>query len=438
MNLKNIVKQYNLDSFDNIITFIQENPESLTLSELSKVAEMMNNDRVDTAAYYTDDKVLDYVYKYLPEIKKNTIRVLEPSAGSGNFIQKIIDKYSYAEKLIIDVNDLDEESIEINKVLNKYRNIPSNVQINYHNVDFLSPLFYGEYDLIIGNPPFLKLNKKNGLKQYSESFNDNITRNMAGFFMQKSVESAEHVVLIMPKYFLNNPDFEQTRTMVNRYNIEYILDFGEKGFKGVLIETIGLIINTKEKSDYTKAISITKKIENKIKQSIMTDNKYPTWLLYRNKWFDEIAKNMKFDVFEVFRDRQITNAVLQHTGEVRVLKSRNIKRDGSGIINIENYDAYIGHNIINNFTVGKYYERDDVYLSPNMTYYPRVIRKPKNCLVNGSIAILSKKKDDEITNKHLEFLSSKTFEEFYGIARNYSTRSLNIDRNSVFYFGLYK
>lgn len=432
------MKQYNLNTFEKIYDFIEENPEDLTLSELSKVAEMLNNDRVDTAAYYTDDKVLDYIYKYLPKIEKSTIRVLEPSAGSGNFIQKIIDKYDYAKKLIIDVNDLDAESIEINKLLNKYRKIPQNVEINYYNMDFLSPLFYGEYDLIIGNPPFLKLNQKNGLKKYSESFNDNITKNMAGFFMQKSIESSDYVVLIMPKYFLNNPDFEYTRNLVNKYNIEYILDFGEKGFKGVLIETIALVINTQKEPNYTKTISITKEIENEIKQSLMTDSKFPTWLLYRNKWFDGIAKDMEFDVFEVFRDRQLTNAVLQDKGEVRVLKSRNIKRDGSGIKDIENYDAYIDYDKVNNFTVGKYYGRDDVYLSPNMTYYPRVIKKPKNCLVNGSIAILSKKNNKEVTDKHLEFLSSKTFEDFYGIARNYSTRSLNIDRNSVFYFGLYK
>lgn len=72
-----------------------------------------------------------------------------------------------------------------------------------------------------------------------------------------------------------------------------------------------------------------------------------------------------------------------------------------------------------------------------MTYYPRVIKKPKGTLVNGSVAILEPKIGIEVTDKHLSFLCSNQFEKFYAIARNYSTRSLNIDANSVYFFGLY-
>jgi len=42
------------------------------------------------------------------------------------------------------------------------------------------------------------------------------------------------------------------------------------------------------------------------------------------------------------------------------------------------------------------------------------------------------------TEKDLEYYSSKEFEKFYRVARNYGTRSLNIDNNSVFFFGLLK
>ena len=73
-----------------------------------------------------------------------------------------------------------------------------------------------------------------------------------------------------------------------------------------------------------------------------------------------------------------------------------------------------------------------------MTYYPRVIKKPKNVVVNGSVAILENKSSFKINDKDLRFFSSPTFEEFYRIARNYSTRSLNIDSNSVVFFGLLK
>lgn len=438
--LNNIIEDYELIENIKLTKFINDNPENLQLSELSKVVEKVNNNRVDRAAYYTDDIVLNHIEQHLPDIKQDNIRILEPSAGSGNYIQLIINKYSSeTNHLIIDVNDIDENSININKMLNKYRNIPQNVTINYSCVDYLSPFYFNDikYDLVIGNPPFLKLSKKNGLEEYSNLFSDNITKNLAGFFLQKALNHSEYVSFIMPKYFLHNTDFEQTRNLAKNFHIETILDFGEVGFKGVLIETIAIFIDTVGSSKYTLTKSISKEKNQEILQSKLTDPFYPNWLLYRNSWFDDISQKMKFDVFTAHRDRQITNAVLKESGDVRVLKSRNIKRDGSGIQDMENYDAYIDSSVLSKFTISKYLENDDVYLSPNMTYYPRVIQKPKNVIVNGSIAILTNKNKVKIDNKHLKFLSSDTFEKFYAIARNLSTRSLNIDKNSVFYFGLY-
>ncbi len=425
---------------EDVKKFIEMNSENLSLTELSRIAELVNNGRVETSAYYTDETVLEEIYKYLPEINKEEIRVLEPSVGVGNFLQLIIDKYSNAKKLIIEVNDIDEKSLDLLKLLNKYREIPKNVEIIYHNEDYLGQLnsFSTEkYDLVIGNPPFSKINRKSGLKIYSSLFDDKYSKNLASFFIQKSICIGEHVVMVMPKYFLNTQDFKHARDIVAQNKIDYILDFGEKGFQGVLIETITLVLNTTAKSDTTTCVSLSKNIENTLNQKKLTDNMYPSWLLYRNDFFESIASKMKFGVFSVFRDRQLTNSNMKKSGEVRVLKSRNILRDGSGIESIKNYDCFINFDDVQKYTVGKYLNRDDVFLAPNMTYYPRVIRKPKDTLVNGSVAILEPKNDIEITDEHLSFLCSKHFEKFYAIARNYSTRSLNIDANSVYFFGLY-
>ncbi|EIQ7097444.1 DNA methyltransferase, partial [Enterococcus faecalis] len=265
-----------------------------------------------------------------------------------------------------------------------------------------------------------------------------ITNNISGFFMQKATAISNYVALILPKYFLSNSDFEETRNRIRNYAIEKIIDFGEKGFKGVLIETIAILVDTTKKPNMTLSYSVTKDCYNEQKQSDLTSDEFPSWLLYRNDFFNRIASNMVFAVFKVFRDRQLTNSVLKDYGDIRVLKSRNIDRDGLGIISIEGYDKYINFEELSRFSIGNYYERDDVYLSPNMTYYPRVIKKPKWTIVNGSVAILENVSDYDITDKHLEFLNSSTFEEFYRIARNLSTRSLNIDSNSVQFFGLYK
>lgn len=434
--LKKIMDKHDLNSRDNILKFIENNPEDLSLEGLARISELVNTNRVETAAFYTDSMILNNINDYLPEINKKVIRVLEPSVGVGNFVDIIINKYSNAEKLIIDVNDIDENSILIMKYLNKYRDIPNNVEINYFNEDFLTLSSKYHYDLVIGNPPFLKLSKNNGLNEYSALFEDNVTKNISGFFLQKSLKIGDYVVLILPKYFLHNNDFSSTRNIVKKHKIDYIIDFGEKGFKGVLIETIALFIEVGGEIDETTSYSITKDLFNVQKQDILTSDEFPSWIIYRNDFFNEIASKLKFNIFKAFRDRQITNKILKENSEIRVLKSRNLSRDGSEIINIENYDSYVDKNDVKGLSVEKYINRDDVYLCPNMTYYPRMFKKPKNTIVNGSVAILENISDYTISEDDLKFFSSSTFEKFYRIARNHSTRSLNIDNNSVIFFGI--
>ncbi|HEM5236845.1 TPA: class I SAM-dependent methyltransferase, partial [Streptococcus suis] len=119
---------------------------------------MVNNDRTETAAYYTDSYLLDCLSGYLPELEGDEVHILEPSVGVGNFLQTIIDRYApKVNKLIIDVNDIDRDSIALTKALNSHREIPDNVFINYTIANFLEIKPQKRYDLIIGNPPFIKL-----------------------------------------------------------------------------------------------------------------------------------------------------------------------------------------------------------------------------------------------------------------------------------------
>ena len=266
------------------------------------------------------------------------------------------------------------------------------------------------------------------------------TNNLVAFFMEKALNISDYVALITPKNILNTTEYKETRDIMNKYNISAIIDNGEIGFKGVLIETICLVINTTAKPSKTNVKSIPLLQEIMQKQKYITDSKYPYWIIYRNSTFDEIANKMKFNIFDVFRDRQITNknTIKIHTSnnEIRVLKSRNISDDGKKIINIENYDSYISAKELDSLSVKKYVNAQNVYLTPNMTYLPRVIKKPEGIVTNGSIAILIPKDENlELTEKEMNYYSTEEYRNFYKIARNYQTRSLNVDSNSVFFFG---
>ena len=59
-------------------------------------------------------------------------------------------------------------------------------------------------------------------------------------------------------------------------------------------------------------------------------------------------------------------------------------------------------------------------------------------LVNGSVAILIPKEELVLSEKQMEYFSSEEYRKFYQIARNYQTRSLNVDATSVFFYGVLK
>ena len=77
--------------------------------------------------------------------------------------------------------------------------------------------------------------------------------------------------------------------------------------------------------------------------------------------------------------------------------------------------------------------KENVIIVPNLSYYPRATFLPKNTIVDGSLALLMPKNGTKIEKEHLDYFGTEEFKKFYSIARNYGTRSLNIDKNSVFF-----
>lgn len=435
-SLKKLIETHELDCFAKSKKFILDNPLALSIDDLSRLAEMANGLQESTAAYYTDPKTVQTLCQQLPEINKGTLKILEPSVGVGNILRQVIHHYKdEVDQIECDVFDINLHSLEICEIFiqKEFADFPK-LKINYIHDDFLTYHFERKYDLVVGNPPFMKI-KGNYRKNLRQEFNNPVADNSSAFFLDKSIELSKNVVLILPKYFLHNHDFSISREKVKHTDIQCITDFGETGFKGVLIETICLFLDTtSEPTTATTVISIPKKMHLIQDQNEITQSFFPNWVIYIDDAFKQLAATMHFGIFNVFRDRQITSKLLASTGDVWVLKSKNIPRSGDKIIHIED-DAFIQTADLAKLGVSKYLERDDVFLSPNMTYYPRVVAKPKNCVVNGSVAIFELKPNITISENDLLFFASAKFEAFYRIARNHSTRSLNIDNIAIFYFG---
>ena len=429
-----------MEDAENLIKFIQNNPLNLGNASLARIAELTNSKRENNAAYYTNKFILNEIFKELPSIEKDVITILEPSVGIGNFLPFIFKKYEETKEVNIDVVDIDGRNLEILRLLLAKQKIPSNMKLNFIQADTLLYDFNKHYDLVIGNPPFSKLKSKDAAKYLKNNINKETT-NTFEFFLEKAMTLSDYVVMITPKAVLNTPEFRKTRDLLATKKIDCIQDYGENGFKGVLVETICLFVGTNEKPNETKVESLTLKKTVVQKQKYITDKEYPYWIIYRNDFFDGISQRLDFDKFTVFRDRQITNSnTTQDKGKdcLRVIKSRNISDDGKEIIDIPGYDSYIKKDTVENLSAYKFVGNQNVYLTPNMTYKPRVMRNTGNVVVNGSVAVLIPKEKMALSERQMEYFSSAEYRKFYQIARNYQTRSLNVDATSVFFYGVLK
>lgn len=428
-----IIKKEQLSNDQSILRFIKNN-KKLGFVTLSKIAEYANALREDNEAFYTRANVCYTVVKDFPDASEfNSIRILEPSVGVGNFLPCIIGKYRDVDQVRIDVCDIDSTSIAIVKELVKVLDIPSNIHINYITADSLLYEYYCRYDVVIGNPPYKKLtgNPKQ-LAAYKAHAENRDTNNLFSFFIEKALSCGDFVSLVVPKSLINSPEFNKTREIMAQYNIRKIVDFGETAFKGVKIETISFLVYTLGNPEDTIVESYITNSISIHKQEYITDSTFPYWLIYRDEKFDKVAQKLDFGIFKAFRDRSITKNITKGSGTIRVLKSRNI--ESNGIKDIPGYDCYIDN--IEGLAVSEYLNRTDCVLVPNLTYYPRACFLPQNSICDGSVAILETiDKDTTITKEDLAYFATEEFTSFYKIARNRGTRSLNIDNNSVFFFG---
>ena len=441
--INKLIHTNQLSNPENLKTFLSTHLVYFSFSELSKIIELSNSQRSHTSAYYTRQDICFTLIKDLPDASKyEYLKILEPSVGSGSFLPLLIEKYKTVRLVEIDLVDIDNNTLEALNIIIKKIDVPANIKFNFINQDFLlfgdTNLFSNSkhYDIVIGNPPFGNITaNKNLLDMYKKNLYNLDTNNLFSFFLEKAHQLGDVVGFIVPKSFLSAPEFNKTRELVSNFAIKKITDYGEKAFKGVKIETISLVVDTKHRGGITIIESYINNVIETKDQNYICSKSFPYWLVYRNDFFDRVAKRLRFNIFSTYRDRQITKKITKQSGAIRVLKSRNI--GNNKIVDIQNYDTFVDN--VQGLSIAKFINQSKSVLVPNLTYNPRACFMPKDVIVDGSVAILTPK-DREMVIKveDLNYFSTEEFSDFYKIARNYGTRSLNIDNNSVFFFGLQK
>lgn len=439
---KKIIDLNDLFNPDNLKQYLIKESQSenflIKYPLINKIVELCNSNKDELAAYYTRQDIIYPLINDLPIFNKSKIKILEPSVGFGAFLPSLIYKYEDKD-LEIDVLDIDTEVLDILKIIISPF-LSNNVKINFINVDFILYKNTIEYDLIIGNPPYKKL-KADDVISYQNIVDTKQTKNIFAYFIEKSLNIGNNVSFIIPKSFLYTGEFEYLRNTINKQNIIKIIDYGEKAFKDVKIETIGIIISKGKKDNNVIVESYITK--NKIIKNIdyVFDSLYPTWLIYRDNKFDDIAYHMKFDIFDIFRDRQISKKMC-HMDDTKqdfyVLKAENITNIG---LSLKTKQYFLDKEKSIKTSIYKFIEKNKhrkLFIVPNMTYYPRMneVNNHKNYIFDGSCVLFITKDINLENNIDLSFYHSDDFKYLWRIVQNYGTRSLNIDKINAYYWGI--
>ena len=442
IEINRIIADYHLDNRENLRAFLRDNPMELDVASLMRITELCNARREKNAAFYTNKFIVNEIMGSLPTFSKDEIRILEPSVGAGSFIPFLFRRYENVPHVILDVVDIDPDSIETFDIMLEKLDIPQNFTINRICQDFLTYRTIHRYDLAVGNPPFSKLKERTPEIELSLASNANhVTNNLSEMFLEKCIRCSDCVALVLNKTLLSTEEFEDTRNLLRQMRIETIIDFGRYGFTGVSIETMCLIVYPKMKPRETSVYSMKFNRKSVREQSYLTDKRFPYFIIYRDEDFDAVADKLIFNVFSVFRDRQITKSITssERVGpSLWVIKAKNIDDDGQGITHIPGYDVYLPEEIAVTLSAYQYVDDSSVYLTPNMTYNPRVIENLPRTIPDGSVAVLIPKKPLRLTKKQRAYFSTEEYRRFYSIARNLSTQSINVDKTSVYFYGVLK
>ncbi len=177
--------------------------------------------------YYTDSKIVevvgDLISKYFPENKR--IRVLEPSVGTGNFLQAIPQG-----KQDVVTFEINETTAKIAKIFHP------NAEVNLRSfeTEFIDDAgkkkpMPAPYDLVLGNPPYGEhrgvyrgLGEESGIAKYED------------YFVKRGLDVLNEggiLAMVLPSGWMNRHKRESGYTIENAYRLP------SGAFKGTEIGT---------------------------------------------------------------------------------------------------------------------------------------------------------------------------------------------------------
>jgi len=158
--------------------------------------------------YFTPPSIIVENIKLLEPYMNTISNVLEPSCGSCEYINALLNNYKHLKITGIELNSTIYDSI---KELDS-------ANLKLYNSDYLKYDSSETYDLIIGNPPYFVMKKEDVAKSYYKYFEGR--PNIFILFIIKSITLVKEnglISFILPKNFLNCLYYDKTRSYINAH-----------------------------------------------------------------------------------------------------------------------------------------------------------------------------------------------------------------------------
>jgi len=148
------------------------------------------------------------VLKHLNNDTSSITRILEPSCGTCEVV-------NFCD---INLHGVEIDAIEYHsKIYDSIKDLTFKNNVKLYNEDFLKFKSAGDYDLVIGNPPYFVCKKGDIPHEYSEYIHGR--PNIFGVFILRSISltrSGGIIALIIPKSFLNSLYYSKIRNYIKQ------------------------------------------------------------------------------------------------------------------------------------------------------------------------------------------------------------------------------
>ena len=217
----------------------------MSLSELLS-KQIDKNTKKKQGIYFTPTDIVRQNIELLHPFLSSVKNILEPSCGSGEFIQFI--NHNCCDVNIIGIERNKEIFDAISSSLHTIIKPENNLEL-YHN-DYLICENELLFDLIIGNPPYFVMKKEDISKEYYPYFDGR--PNIFILFIIKSLKLLNNngiLSFILPKSFLNCLYYNKIRQhIISQYTVITVMDCDGE-FAETKQETIIFIVQNKKDVD---------------------------------------------------------------------------------------------------------------------------------------------------------------------------------------------